>query len=224
MSFIIAIDGPAGSGKGTIAKALAEKIGFIRLDTGALYRCVTLEVINNNINLTDIDKIVNIAKNMNVKFQKSDNENDLDKVFLNERDVTKSIRSAEVSKLVAEVSTIPQVRSELLKIQRNLAEHHDIIMEGRDIGTVVFPNANLKIYLDADIEERAKRRYKENVTKGIETTYEEVLEGLKNRDEIDMHRKVSPLKKAEDAITVDSTKISIEEVVNEIIGIYEKRN
>lgn len=224
MSFIIAIDGPAGSGKGTIAKALAEKIGFIRLDTGALYRCVTLEVINNNINLTDIDKIVNIAKNMNVKFQKSDNENDLDKVFLNERDVTKSIRSAEVSKLVAEVSTIPQVRSELLKIQRNLAEHHDIIMEGRDIGTVVFPNANLKIYLDADIEERAKRRYKENVTKGIETTYEEVLEGLKNRDEIDMHRKVSPLKKAEDAITVDSTKMSIEEVVNEIIGIYEKRN
>ena len=224
MSFIIAIDGPAGGGKGTIAKALAERIGFIRLDTGALYRCVTLEVINNNINLTDTDKIVNIAKNMQVEFQKSDNENDLDKVFLNGCDVTKDIRSAEVSKLVAEVSTIAQVRNELLKIQRNLAEQHDTIMEGRDIGTVVFPNANLKIYLDADIEERAKRRYKENVTRGIETTYEEVLEGLKNRDEIDMHRKVSPLKKAEDSITVDSTKMTVDEVVNEIIGIYEKRN
>ena len=224
MSFIIAIDGPAGSGKGTIAKALAEKIGFIRLDTGALYRCVTLEVINNNINLTDIDKIVNIAKNMNVKFQKSDNENDLDKVFLNERDVTKSIRSAEVSKLVAEVSTIPQVRSELLKIQRNLAEHHDIIMEGRDIGTVVFPNANLKIYLDADIEERAKRRYKENQGKNINMSYEEVIENIRKRDENDKAKEIGALKKAKDSIVIDTTKLTIEEVVEKIIEIIKNKN
>lgn len=223
MSFIIAIDGPAGSGKGTIAKALAEKIGFIRLDTGALYRCVTFEVINNNIKVNDIKKVVNIAKNMLVEFKKADNKNDLDKVILNGSDVTKAIRSAEVNNLVSEISTIADVRAELLKIQRNLAKNHDTIMEGRDIGTVVFPNANLKIYLDANIEERANRRYKENLEKGIKTTYEEVLESLKKRDEIDMNRKVSPLKKADDAIVIDSTKMSIDEVVNEIIKNYENR-
>jgi len=223
MSVIIAVDGPAGSGKGTITKAVAEKIGFFRLDTGALYRCVTLEVIRNKIELRDVSKIVEIARNMQVKFIVNENINELDYVFLNGEDVTKDIRSNEVNNLISKVSVIKELREEMLKIQRNLAENQNTIMEGRDIGTVVFPNANLKIYLNADIEERAKRRYKENMEKGIATTYEEVLEILKNRDKIDMGRAVAPLRKAEDAIEIDSTNMSIEEVVKRIVELYEKK-
>ena len=223
MSFIIAVDGPAGSGKGTITKAVAEKIGFFRLDTGALYRCVTLEVIRNKIELRDVSKIVEIARNMQVKFIVNENINELDYVFLNGEDVTKAIRSNEVNNLISKVSVIKELREEMLKIQRNLAENQNTIMEGRDIGTVVFPNANLKIYLNADIEERAKRRYKENMEKGIATTYEEVLEILKTRDKIDMGRAVAPLRKAEDAIEIDSTNMSIEEVVKRIVELYEKK-
>jgi len=284
MSFIIAVDGPAGSGKGTITKAVAEKIGFIRLDTGALYRCVTLEVIRNkeqfksifeidstvngskfdnatsnndksdasecgnikfgdsklnnvksnasesDLNIvqrefckSDILNIVEIARNMEVKFIANENINELDYVFLNGEDVTKAIRSNEVNNLISRISTIKELREEMLKIQRNLAKNQNTIMEGRDIGTVVFPNADLKIYLNADIEERARRRYKENMEKGIITTYEEVLEILKNRDKIDMGRAVAPLKKAEDAIEIDSTNMSIEEVVNKIEQLYRKR-
>jgi len=223
MSVIIAVDGPAGSGKGTITKAVAEKIGFFRLDTGALYRCVTLEVIRNKIELRDVSKIVEIARNMQVKFIVNENINELDYVFLNGEDVTKDIRSNEVNNLISKVSVIKELREEMLKIQRNLAENQNTIMEGRDIGTVVFPNANLKIYLNADIEERAKRRYKENMEKGIATTYEEVLEILKTRDKIDMGRAVAPLRKAEDAIEIDSTNMSIEEVVKRIVELYEKK-
>ena len=222
MSFIIAIDGPAGSGKGTITKSVADKIGFFRLDTGALYRCVTLEVIRNNIELSDVKSIVDIARNMKVRFVTNEKLNELDYVFLNDEDVTKAIRSNEVNNLISPVSTIRELREEMLGIQRKMAENKNTIMEGRDIGTVVFPNANLKIYLNADIEERARRRYKENIEKGIETNYEEVLQILKNRDKIDMEREVSPLKKADDAIEIDSTNLSIEEVVDEIVRLYER--
>lgn len=222
MSFIIAIDGPAGSGKGTITKSVAEKIGFFRLDTGALYRCVTLEVIRNNIELSDVKSIVDIARNMKVRFVTNEKLNELDYVFLNDEDVTKAIRSNEVNNLISPVSTIRELREEMLVIQRKMAENKNTIMEGRDIGTVIFPNANLKIYLNADIEERARRRYKENIEKGIETNYEEVLQILKNRDKIDMEREVSPLKKADDAIEIDSTNLSIEEVVDEIVRLYER--
>lgn len=245
MSFIIAIDGPAGSGKGTITKAVAEKIGFLKLDTGALYRCVTLEVIRNReqfksifekdntvndlkisqieFSKNDILNIVEIACNMEVKFIANENINELDCVFLNGEDVTKAIRSNEVNNLISKISTIKELREEMLKIQRNLAKNQNTIMEGRDIGTVVFPNADLKIYLNADIEERARRRYKENMEKGITTTYEEVLEILKNRDKIDMERAIAPLKKAEDAIEIDSTNMSIEEVVSKIIELYGEK-
>ena len=221
MSFIIAIDGPAGSGKGTITKSVADKIGFFRLDTGALYRCVTLEVIRNNIELSDVKSIVDIARNMKVRFVTNEKLNELDYVFLNDEDVTKAIRSNEVNNLISPVSTIRELREEMLGIQRKMAENKNTIMEGRDIGTVVFPNANLKIYLNADIEERARRRYKENIEKGIETNYEEVLQILKNRDKIDMEREVSPLKKANDAIEIDSTNLSIEEVVEKNVELYK---
>ena len=220
MSFIIAIDGPAGSGKGTITKRVANKIGFLRLDTGALYRCVTLEVLRNNIDIKDVQKMVDIVRNMKVEFVTNEDINELDYVFLNNEDVTKTIRSNEVNNIISVISSIKEVREEMLEIQRNIAREKDTIMEGRDIGTVVFPNADLKIYLNADIEERARRRYKENLEKGIETTYEEVLEILKNRDKIDMEREVAPLKKADDAIEIDSTNMSIEEVVDKIVEIY----
>lgn len=222
MSFIIAVDGPAGSGKGTITKCVANKIGFAKLDTGALYRCVTLEVLKNKIDLKDISKIVDIVRNMQVEFVKNEDSSELDYVFLNGKNVTKDIRSNEVNSIISQVSTIKELREEMLKIQRKMAESQNTIMEGRDIGTVVFPNADLKIYLNADIEERAKRRYKENVEKGIDTTYEEVLNILKNRDKIDMEREVAPLKKAEDAIEIDSTNMSIEEVVNKIVELYNR--
>lgn len=223
MSFIIAVDGPAGSGKGTITKGVADKIKFAKLDTGALYRCVTLEIIRNKIDLNDISKIVDIAHNMNVKFVKNENLNELDYVFFNGEDVTKDIRTNDVNNLISEVSTIKELRAVMLKIQRKLAENQNTIMEGRDIGTVVFPNADLKIYLNADIEERARRRYKENMEKGIVTTYDEVLEILKNRDRIDMNREVAPLKKADDAIEIDSTHMTIEEVVDKIVELYYSR-
>lgn len=220
MSFIIAIDGPAGSGKGTITKRVANKIGFLRLDTGALYRCLTLEVIRNKIEINDISKMTDIVRNMKIEFVPNEDMNELDYVFLNKENVTKEIRSNEVNNIISVISSIKEVRNEMLQIQRNIAKEKDTIMEGRDIGTVVFPNANLKIYLNADIEERARRRYKENMEKGISTTYEEVLQILKNRDKIDMEREVAPLKKAEDAIEIDSTNMSIEEVVDKVVELY----
>lgn len=221
MGFVIAIDGPAGSGKGTITKSVASKIGFFRLDTGALYRCVTLEVIRNNVELADVDGIVEIARNMQVRFVTNERLNELDYVFLNDEDVTKLIRSNEVNNLISKVAAIRELREEMLSIQRKMAENQNTIMEGRDIGTVVFPNADLKIYLNADIEVRAKRRFDENIQKGIETTYEEVLQILKNRDKIDMEREVSPLRKADDAIEIDSTNMSIEEVADKIVELYK---
>lgn len=220
MSFIIAIDGPAGSGKGTITKRVANKIGFLRLDTGALYRCLTLEVIRNKIEINDIQKMVDIVRNMKIEFVPNEDMNELDYVFLNKENVTKEIRSNEVNNIISVISSIKEVRNEMLQIQRNIAKEKDTIMEGRDIGTVVFPNADMKIYLNADIEERARRRYKENMEKGISTTYEEVLQILKNRDKIDMEREVAPLKKAEDAIEIDSTNMSIEEVVDKVVELY----
>ena len=220
MSFIIAIDGPAGSGKGTITKRVANKIGFLRLDTGALYRCLTLEVLRNKIDINDIQKMVDIVHNMKVEFVTNEDMNELDYVFLNKEDVTKAIRSNEVNNIISVISSIKEVREAMLHIQRNIAKEKNTIMEGRDIGTVVFPNADLKIYLNADIEERARRRYKENMEKGINTTYEEVLQILKNRDKIDMEREVAPLKKAEDAIEIDSTNMSIEEVVDKVVKLY----
>ena len=217
MSFIIAIDGPAGSGKGTIAKKVASKINAINVDTGAMFRCVALQALRENVSLEEIEKIKNILNNIEIDLKPNG------KVFLNGEDVSKAIREEEVSKYSSPISTISDVREKLLHMQRKLGEFNDIVMEGRDIGTVVFPNANVKIYLDASPEERAKRRIRQNLEKGIKSNYEEVLEEIKKRDFRDISRDIAPLKKAEDAIYIDSTNLSIEEVTEKILDIIKSK-
>ena len=220
MSFVVAIDGPAGSGKGTITKLVGKKLGLINIDTGATYRCVTLEVINRGYSIKEEDKIVNLLKNIKIEFK---NDNEEEKVFLNGKDVTNEIRTKEVNEMVSQVSHIPEVRKNMADFQRKIAEGKNVIMEGRDIATNVFPNADVKIYLDATPEERAKRRMKQNEEKGIVSTYEEVLENIKFRDYNDKTSSVAPLKKAEDAIYIDSSNLSIEEVTEKVIEIIKSK-
>ena len=216
---IVAVDGPAGSGKGTITKRIEKEMGFLNLDTGATYRCVALQVIREGLNLKNEDKIIEIANNIDIKIN---NTGDKDIILLNGEDVSVDIRTKEVTAIVSQVSSIIPVREKMVEVQRELATGKDVIVEGRDIGTVVFPNADVKIYLDASEEIRAKRRYDENVENGIDTTYEEVLENVKMRDYNDMHKKVGALKKADDAIIVDSTNSTIDEVVEKIKNIIEE--
>ena len=219
MAFIVAIDGPAGTGKGTITKLVAKDFGLINIDTGATYRCVTLEMLNQNISIHETEKIIKISENINMKIE---NNNGFQTIFLNEEDVTEKIRSKEVTELVSQVSSIVEVRLNMVKLQRKLAEGKDVIMEGRDITTYVFPNANVKIYLDADVEERAKRRYAQNQSKNIECTFEEVLEEMKKRDENDINKPFGALKKADDAILVDSTHLTQKQTIKEIEKIIKR--
>ena len=218
MSFIVAIDGPAGAGKGTITKLVGEKLGLINIDTGATFRCVALNMIKENVDITDEAKIKEILKKINIEIRPNG------EIFLNNEKVTKRIRENDVDNLVSPVSTIRIVREKLLDIQRKMAEGKNVIMEGRDIGTTVFPNADVKIYLDATPEERARRRVLQNEEKGIVSSYEEVLENIKDRDKRDSTREIAPLKKADDAIYVDSTNLNIEQVVEKIIGIINDKN
>ena len=215
---IIAIDGPAGSGKGTVAKIIAKKIDAIYIDTGAMYRCVTLEAINKNIKVEEIEKIQKLLDNINIDLRQ---ENGSLKIYLNNKDVSSEIRTEEVSKFASAYAAIDIVREKMVKFQREMAISKDVVMEGRDIGTVVFPNADIKIYLDATPEERANRRFKQNKEKNISSNYEEVLREIKIRDERDITREISPLKKADDAIYIDSTDLTIEEVVNKILEIIK---
>lgn len=221
MGFIVAVDGPAGSGKGTITKIVADRMNLVSIDTGAMYRCVALEMINKNIEIEELDKIKEILNEIKIELKR---ENDTPKVYLNGEDVSRDIRTEGVTKLVSPVSKIKEVRDKLTQWQREMGQNQDIIMEGRDIGTNVFPNANVKIYLDAKPEERARRRFKQNQEEGITgMTYEEILENVKQRDFNDSHREIAPLKKADDAILVDSTELTIEQVVNKIIDIIEEK-
>lgn len=213
MSIVVAIDGPAGSGKGTITKLVGEKLGLVNIDTGATFRCVALNMIQENIDIKDEEKIQKILNKIQIQMYPDG------KIFLNGKEVTHRIRENDVNDIVSPVSTLSIVRNKLLEVQRKIAEGKNVIMEGRDIGTVVFPNADVKIYLDATPEERAKRRVIQNKEKGIECSYEEVLEGIKDRDKRDSTRKIAPLKQAEDAIYIDSSKLSIEEVTEKIIKI-----
>ena len=213
---IVAVDGPAGSGKGTVTKRIEKELGFLNLDTGATYRCVALQVLRENVKLDNEEKIIKIANNINIKI---DNTGDKDIILLNGEDVSKEIRTKEVTEVVSQISSIIPVRERMVEVQRNLAKGKNVIVEGRDIGTVVFPNADVKIYLDASEEVRAKRRYEENVQNGINTTYEEVLENVKMRDYNDMHKKVGALKKANDAIIIDSTSLTIDQVVENIKNV-----
>lgn len=216
MSFVVAIDGPAGSGKGTITKLVGEELGLVYIDTGALYRCVTLSMIKNNVSLEENEKIKEILNTINIEFKKDENK---DSVYLNGEDVTKQIREKEVNELVSQVSHLIQVRENITNLSRKIAEGKKVIMEGRDIGTNVFPNADVKIYLDATAEERARRRLKQNQEKGIDIPYEEILQNIIFRDNNDKTSSVAPLKQAEDAVYIDSSDMTIEEVKNEIINI-----
>lgn len=212
---IIAIDGPAGSGKGTIAKLVAQKLHLVTIDTGATYRAIALAAIKNNVSVKDTDKIIELSLNSNIELDEDG------RTFLNGENVTNEIRSKEVSEIVSIVSKIVEVRKNLVLLQRKLAEGKNVIMEGRDITTVVFPDADYKFYLDADVVERAKRRYKENQEKNINMTYEEILENIKLRDYNDTHKEYGALKRVDDAIYIDTTNMSIEEVTNKIVSIVE---
>lgn len=220
MGFIVAIDGPAGAGKGTITKLVGEKKNLIYIDTGALYRCVTLYMIRNKISLDETDKIKEMLNKINIELKKEDNE---DLVFLNGEDVTKLIREKEVNELVSQVSHVIEVRENITNLSRKIAEGKNVIMEGRDIGTNVFPKADVKIYLDATPEERARRRMKQNREKGIDIPYDEILKNIIYRDNNDKTSDVAPLKQAEDAFYIDSSDIPIEKVVDRVIEIIEKK-
>ena len=216
MSFVVAIDGPAGAGKGTITKLVGEKLGLVNIDTGATFRCVALNMIQKHIDIQEEKKIEEMLNKIDIEMHPDG------RIILNGEEVTHRIRENDVNDLVSPVSVLPVVRNKLLEVQRNIAKGKNVIMEGRDIGTVVFPNADVKIYLDATAEERARRRVLQNQEKGIESSYEDVLEGIKDRDRRDSTRKIAPLKRAEDAIYVDSTNLSIEQVVEKIIEIIEE--
>ena len=218
--FIVAIDGPAGTGKGTITKIVAEKLGLVTIDTGATYRCITLAMIKKNVKLEEEEKIKEILEKSKIEFKSINGEQH---TFLNDEDVSKEIRSNEVNSMVSQVSALKFVRYKMVDLQRKLAEGKDVIMEGRDIGTYVFPNADVKIYLDAEPEERARRRQKQNEEAGIQSTYEEVLAGIIARDENDKNKEMGALKVAKDAIVVDGTHGTIEENVQKVIDIINKK-
>lgn len=217
MSFVVAIDGPAGSGKGTVAKLISEKLGFVNIDTGATFRCIALAMIQRNIKKEEEDKIKELLNYIDINMKPDGT------VLLNGEIVTDRIRENDVNTLVSPISVIKIVRDKLLDVQRKIAEGKNVVMEGRDIGTVVFPNADVKIYLDASPEERAKRRLKQNQEKGIESSYEEVLQNIIDRDKRDSSREIAPLKQADDAIYLDSTPLSIEEVVEKITDIIKAK-
>ena len=223
MGFIVAVDGTAGSGKGSVTKVVAEKLNLVTIDTGAMYRCVTLAMLEQNIGLEDKDKISKILEDIKIEFEENLQHESGKKVLLNGQDVTDKIRSKEVNEFVSPVSTIRIVREHLAKLQREMAQTIDVIMEGRDIGTNVFPNADVKIYLDATPEERAQRRYKQNQVNGIEMSFEEILKNVKERDYIDSHREIAPLTKAPDAVYIDSTGMTIEEEAEEVIKVIEQK-
>ena len=216
MSKIIAIDGPAGSGKGTINKLIAKKLNLIYIDTGATYRATALATLRNNIKLDEKDKIIELAKTLNINFDEKG------RTYLNGEDVSEEIRSNEVTNIVSPVSSIQEVREIMVDLQRKMAQNKDVIMEGRDITTVVFPNTKYKFYLDADVNERAKRRFLQNKEMGIESNIDEIIESIKKRDYNDMHKPIGALKRTDDQIYIDSTNMTIDEVVNEIILNIDK--
>ena len=213
---IIAIDGPAGAGKSTVAKIIAKKLNYTYIDTGAMYRVCALCAINNGIAFDDEEKLGEIASSIVITLG---DYNGIYKVFCNGQDVSTQIRTPEVSAAASPVSAVISVRKALVEQQRQMAKMGGVVMDGRDIGTVIFPNADCKIYLTATPEERARRRYLEFLAKGYGTTFEKVLEELNERDYRDSHREYAPLKQAEDAVLLDSTDLTIEEVVNEILKI-----
>lgn len=214
----VAIDGPAGAGKSTVAKAVAKELGFIYVDTGALYRAVALNAVRSGV-IDNDDKIVDMLKNTNVKLEFD--ENGIQCVILNGEDVSGLIRTPEISMGASNVSKIPAVREFLLNLQRDIAKHNNVIMDGRDIGSVVLPNADKKIFLTASADCRAKRRYDELVAKGENVTFEDVLDDVNKRDYQDSHREIAPMKPCVDSVIADNTGFNIEQSVKMIIDIIK---
>lgn len=220
MSFNIAIDGPAGAGKSTIAKQLAKELSFIYVDTGAMYRSMALYFMRNGIAKEDEAAISDACKTVEVSIAY---ENGEQQVLLNGENVSKEIRKEEIGKMASATSVYKEVRTKLVELQQKLAADKDVIMDGRDIGTCVLPNAQVKIYLTASVETRAERRYQELQEKGAACDLEVIKKDIADRDYQDMHREISPLKQAEDAILVDSSDMGIEEVVETIKNIYREK-
>lgn len=219
MGFIVAIDGEAGSGKSSTAKKVAEILGFTYIDTGAMFRCVTLELMRNNIGINEIGKIEEVLNKISIDFR---NDKDMQRVILNGVDVSEDIRTKEVDDKVAEYATVGAIREKLKLIQQEMGRLGNIIMEGRDIGTVIFPNADVKLYIEVSEEERAKRRYNQNLEKGITISYEEILANIQKRHKLETEREIAPLVKAEDAILLDTTNITFEETTEEVVKIINK--
>lgn len=213
MGYNIAIDGPAGAGKSTIARLVAKEKGFIYVDTGAMYRALAVYFLDRGIAPEDTCKIAEVCKSAHVSIQ---HEEGVQQVYLNGVNVTGRIREEEVGNMASKSSSVPEVRAQLLQLQRDLARESDVVMDGRDIGTNILPNADVKIYLTASVETRAKRRYLELEEKGEICSLEEIKRDIEERDERDMNRQIAPLKKAEDAIVVDSSNMAIGEVVEKI--------
>jgi cytidylate kinase len=213
----IAIDGPSAAGKSTVAKGVAKELGYVYVDTGAMYRCVTLFALNKGVDCQDDEKVVSLLPEIKIELLKDG------RVLLNDQDVTKEIRTQPVVANVSFIAANKGVRLFLVDLQRKMGENVDIVMDGRDIGTYVFPNATVKIYQVADVHERAKRRHEENKAKGMSGTLDEVEKDLQRRDYIDSHREFAPLRKADDAVLVDTTHMSIQESIDNMVAIIREK-
>jgi cytidylate kinase len=217
---IIAVDGPAGAGKSTVAKIIAQRLGFLYIDTGAMYRALTLKILGENVDIKDVQKIIEVASKTDIVLER--NEDGSLKILLDGQDVSSQIREPRITQFVSDIAKIKEVREIMLKLQRGFGAKGNCVLDGRDIGTVVFPEAFKKFYLDASLNERVRRRFKELNELGQKIDPRDVEHDLRNRDTIDSTRKFAPLKKAEDAVYIDTTNMTIDEVVSTVLNKIRK--
>ena len=220
MGYKISIDGPSGAGKGCVAKSVSERLNILNIDTGAMYRALALYCIESNVDVGNADEVIGILDNVDIYLE---NENSVVKVFLNNIDISSKIRTEQIGFAASKVASIIRVREYMREKQRKIAGSQNVIAEGRDIGSVVFPDAELKIYLTADVKTRADRRYKDLVAKNKDITFEQVLEDIKKRDESDKTRTISPLVKTDDMIEIDNTNMSKEAVVEKVLELVRQK-
>ncbi|MDD1369714.1 (d)CMP kinase [Bacillus sp. MHSD17] len=217
----IAIDGPAAAGKSTVAKVVAKKLAYVYIDTGAMYRAITYAALEKKVDIENEEQLMEVVKNVKIEFQQGENTQ---LVFLNGQDVSEVIRTPEVTNRVSIVAKHRLVREEMVRRQQELAEKGGVVMDGRDIGTHVLPDAEVKIFMLASVEERAERRHLENMNKGFDSNLEQLKDEIAQRDKLDSEREISPLKKADDALELDTTSLSIEEVVQKIMSIVSGKS